>query len=108
MLGANNVVHNVTVRGGTIGVASVDGYNNVLVENNLSALNGWGNFNIRSNNSVFVCNTFNDDDHPCTTPDGRKFLNGCETAGWVCLQCNQNLIAYNHCENSGDCYYMSG
>ncbi|MBI4671345.1 MAG: right-handed parallel beta-helix repeat-containing protein [Chloroflexi bacterium] len=108
LLGANNVVHDVTVRGGTIGIASVDGYNNVLVENNLSDLNGWGNFNIRSNNSVFVGNTFNRDDHPCTTPDGRKFENGCETAGWVCLQCANNLVVNNHCEASGNCYYMSG
>jgi hypothetical protein len=108
LLGANNVVHDVTVRGGTIGIASVDGYNNTFVENNLSDLNGWGSFNIRSNNSVFVGNTFNRDDHPCTTPDGRKFESGCETAGWVCLQCAQNLIANNHCEYSGNCYYMSG
>ncbi len=106
--GANNVVHDTTVRGGTIGVASVDGYNNFLVGNNLSDLNGWGNFNIRSRNSVFAGNTFNRDDHPCTTPDGRKFENGCETAGWVCLQCEQNLIANNHCEYSGNCYYLSG
>lgn len=108
LLGANNVVHDTTVRGGTIGVATVDGYNNVLVGNNLSDLNGWGNFNIRSRNSVYSGNTFNRDDHPCTTPDGRKFENGCETAGWVCLQCGNNLIANNHCEASGNCYYMSG
>ena len=108
LLGANNLVHDTTVRGGTIGIATVDGYNNVLVGNNLSDLNGWGNFNIRSRSSVFAGNTFNRDDHPCTTPDGRKFENGCETAGWVCLQCAQNLIADNHCEASGNCYYMSG
>lgn len=108
LLGNNNVVHATTVRGGTIGVASVDGYNNFFVGNNLSDLNGWGNFNLRSRNSVFVGNTFNRDDHPCVTPDGRKFENGCETAGWVCLQCEQNLIANNHCEYSGNCYYLSG
>lgn len=108
LLGANNVVHDTTVRGGTIGVATVDGSNNVLVGNHLSDLNGWGNFNIRSRSSVFAGNTFNRDDHPCTTPDGRKFENGCETAGWVCLQCEQNLIANNHCEYSGNCYYLSG
>lgn len=108
LLGANNVIHDTTVRGGTIGVATVDGYNNVLVGNQLSDLNGWGNFNLRSRNSVFSGNTFNRDDHPCTTPDGRTFENGCETAGWVCLQCAQNLIADNHCEYSGNCYYLSG
>ncbi|OQY87194.1 MAG: hypothetical protein B6D41_12125, partial [Chloroflexi bacterium UTCFX4] len=70
LLGSNNVVHDTTVRGGTIGAASVDGYNNFFIGNNLSDLNGWGNFNIRSRNSVFVGNTFNRDDHPCVTPDG--------------------------------------
>lgn len=108
LLGNHNVVHDTTVRGGTIGVATVDGSDNFLVGNNLSDLNGWGNFNLRSRNSVFVGNAFNRDDHPCTTPDGRKFENGCETAGWVCLQCEQNLIADNRCEYSGNCYYLSG
>ncbi len=108
LLGANNVVHNTTVSGGTIGVATVDGYNNIVVGNNLSDLNGWGSFNIRSNNSVFAGNRFDRDNHGCVTPDGRTFEHGCETAGWVCLQCNQNLIANNHCEYSGNCYYLSG
>lgn len=108
LLGANNLVHDVTVRGGTIGIATVDGYNNTLVENNLSDLNGWGSFNIRSANSVYVGNQFNRDNHGCTTPDGNKFEHGCETAGWVCLQCNNNLVLRNHCEASGNCYYMSG
>jgi hypothetical protein len=86
----------------------VDGYNNTLVANNLSDLNGWGSFNIRSNNSVYAGNVLNRDNHGCTTPDGHKFEHGCETAGWVCLQCSQNLIANNHCEYSGNCYYLSG
>lgn len=108
VLGRNNVIHNVTARGGTIGIATVDGYNNTLVENNLSDLNGWGSFNIRSNNSVFAGNRFDRDNHGCATPDGRTFEHGCETAGFVCLQCAQNLIANNHCEYSGNCYYLSG
>jgi len=78
------------------------------VENNLSDLNGWGSFNIRSTNSVFVGNRFDRDNHGCTTPDGRTFEHGCETAGWVCLQCSQNMIVNNHCEYSGNCYYLSG
>lgn len=108
LLGSHNVVHDVTARGGTIGIASVDGVNNVLVGNNLSDLNGWGSFNLRSHNSVFVGNRFDRDNHGCTTPDGRVFEHGCETAGWVCLQCANNLVAQNHCEASGNCYYMSG
>lgn len=108
VLGSSNVIHDITVRGGTIGVASVDGYNNTFVENNLSDLNGWGSFNIRSHNSVFVSNRFDRDNHGCTTADGHKFEHGCETAGWVCLQCAENLIADNHCEYSGNCFYLSG
>ncbi|HZQ09000.1 MAG TPA: right-handed parallel beta-helix repeat-containing protein [Anaerolineae bacterium] len=106
--GSNTVIHNVKVRGGTIGVATVNGTNNALVDNDLSDLNGWGSYNLRSSNSVFVGNRFERDDHGCTTPDGRKFKSGCETSGWVCLQCNNNLIARNHCVASGNCYYMSG
>lgn len=106
--GSNSTVHNVTVRGGTIGVAMVNGHNNFLLDSELSDLNGWGSFNIRSANSYFVGNTFNRDNHGCTTPDGFKFEHGCETAGWVCLACNNNVIARNHCEASGNCYYMSG
>jgi hypothetical protein len=106
--GSNTVIHNVRVRGGTIGVATVNGRNNLLAASDLSHLNGWGSFNLRSVNSYYVGNTFNHDNHACTTPDGFKFEHGCETAGWVCLACTNNLIARNHCEVGGNCYYMSG
>ncbi len=106
--GSNSTVHGVTVRGGTIGVATVDGRVNYLIDNQLNDLNGWGSFNVGSNGSYFVGNTWNRENHGCTTPDGRKFLTGCETSGWVCLNCQANVIARNHCELSGNCYYMSG
>jgi hypothetical protein len=106
--GSNTTIHGVTVRGGTIGIATVNGTNNVLADNNLSDLNGWGSFNLRSHNSVFIGNRLDRDNHGCTTPDGHKFEHGCETAGWVCLQCANNLVVRNHCEASGNCYYMSG
>lgn len=106
--GSSNTIHEVTVRGGTIGVATVNARGNYVVGNDLSDLNGWGSFNLRSANSYFVGNTFNRDNHGCTTPDGFKFEHGCETAGWVCLACSGNVIARNHCEGSGNCYYMSG
>ncbi len=106
--GANSTVHRVTVRGGTIGIATVLGRSNNIIENQLSDLNGWGSFNIGSVGSYFVGNTLNRDNHGCTTPDGRKFLHGCETAGWVCLGCTSNVIARNRCELSANCYYMSG
>lgn len=106
--GSGTVIHNVRVRGGTIGVATLNGRSNYLIGNDLSYLNGWGSFNIASVDSYFIGNTFNYNNHGCTTPHGRKFEHGCETAGWVCLACRNNLIARNHCELSGNCYYMSG
>jgi hypothetical protein len=106
--GSNSTIHAVTVRGGTIGVATVDGRANKIIDNQLSDLNGWGSFNVNSVGSYFVGNVLNRDNHGCTTPDGRNFLSGCETSGWVCLGCSANVIASNHCELSANCFYMSG
>jgi hypothetical protein len=106
--GSSSVVHGVTVHGGTIGIATVNGRGNYIVDNQLSDLNGWGSFNVSSVNSYFVGNVLNRENHPCTTPDGFKFEHGCETAGWVCLACSSNVIARNHCESSANCFYMSG
>ena len=106
--GTDTTIHGVTVRGGTIGIATVNGRNNKFIENVLNDLNGWGSFNISSRDSYFVGNYWNGEDHGCTTPDGRKFLSGCETSGWVCLGCIANIVARNSCENSANCFYMSG
>jgi hypothetical protein len=106
--GSNTTIHRVTVRGGTIGIATMNGRNNYIIDNNLSDLNGWGSYNWASRESYFVGNTLDRNNHGCTTPDGRKFLTGCETAGWVCLGCTMNVIANNYCELSGNCFYMSG
>lgn len=106
--GSNSIIHGVTVKGGTIGIASVGGRSNYILENQLSDLNGWGSFNIGSVGSYYVGNVMNRDNHACTTPDGRKFLHGCETSGWVCLGCSANVVARNHCELSANCFYMSG
>lgn len=106
--GSFSVIHSVTVHGGTIGVATVNGTGNYVLDNQLSNLNGWGIFNIGSTGGYFVGNTLNYENHGCTTPDGFKFLHGCETAGWVCLGCSSNLIARNHCQGSANCFYMSG
>jgi hypothetical protein len=106
--GSQTTIHGVTVRGGTIGVATVDGKSNYVIENQLSDLNGWGSFNVNSVGSYFVANTLDRNNHACTTPDGRKFAHGCETAGWVCLACSHNVIARNRCDSSANCFYMSG
>lgn len=106
--GSHSTIHAVTVHGGTIGVATVNGVGNNLLDSQLSDLNGWGSFNIGAKDSYFVGNTINNENHGCTTPDGFKFLHGCETSGWVCLACTGNVIARNHCEGSANCFYMSG
>ncbi|MCX7840398.1 MAG: hypothetical protein N2559_13245, partial [Anaerolineae bacterium] len=104
----DSTVRNVTVRGGTIGIATVDGRNNYILDNELNGLNAWGSFNVNSVASYFVNNQLHRNNHGCTTPDGRRFLSGCETAGWVCISCAGNHIIGNKCELSGNCYYMSG
>lgn len=106
--GSYSTIHSVTVHGGTIGVATVNGFGNYILDNQLSDLNGWGIFNIGAAGGYFVGNILNRENHGCTTPDGFKFLHGCETAGWVCLGCSGNIIARNHCEGSANCFYMSG
>ena len=106
--GSNTTIRRVTVRGGTIGVATLNGRNNFIVDNTLTDLNGWGSYNWASRESYFIGNDFSRNNHGCTTPDGRKFLSGCETAGWVCLGCTLNIITQNYCELSGNCFYMSG
>lgn len=106
--GSHSTIHSVTVHGGTIGIATVDGIGNYILDNQLSDLNGWGVFNSGSKDSYFVGNVVNRENHGCTTPDGFKFLHGCETSGWVCLACSGNVVARNHCESSANCFYMSG
>ena len=106
--GSNSTIHGVTVRGGTIGIATVNGRGNKILENQLSDLNGWGSFNQGATETYFVGNTWSRDNHGCTSPDGRKFPHGCETSGWVCLGCVANFIIYNQCQLSSNCFYMSG
>jgi hypothetical protein len=104
----NTTVRGVSVRGGTIGIASIDGHDNKFLDNELNDLNGWGSFNVNSTGAYFVNNQLHRNNHGCTTPDGVKYLHGCETAGWVCLGCNLNIIVSNKCELSANCYYMNG
>jgi hypothetical protein len=106
--GSNSLVRNVTVRGGMIGIATTNGRRNYILENQLSDVNGWGSFNSKSTESYFVGNEWSRVNHGCTTPDGNKYLHGCETAGWICLACAGNVIARNQCTGSANCYYMSG
>lgn len=105
---SNSTVRGVTVRGGTIGIATTDGRNNYILDNELNDMNGWGSFNVGSVGTYFVNNQLHRNNHACTTPDGQKYPSGCETAGWVCIGCAGNQIISNKCELSGNCFYMSG
>ena len=104
----NSTVRGVTVRGGTIGIATVDGKGNNLLDNELNDLNGWGSFNWNSTGAYFVNNQWHRNNHACVTPAGEKYSHGCETSGWVCLGCNQNFIISNRCELSANCFYING
>lgn len=104
----NSTVNNVAVRGGTIGIATVDGRDNHIINNQLNDLVGWGSYNWGSIGSYFVGNEFSRINHGCKTPDGKTFKDGCETAGWVCINCTGNAITRNRCELSGNCFYING
>lgn len=106
--GSNSVIRSVTVRNGMIGIATNSGRRNYILENQLSDVNGWGSYNVGSTESYFIGNEWSRVNHGCVGSDGRKYDYGCETSGWVCLACNQNIIAHNQCTGSANCYYMNG
>lgn len=107
--GTTNVsVISSTVSSGVIGVASVHGSNNKIVNNNLSNLNGWGAYLFYSDNSVVLGNALNDITRSCMGPDGASFTSGCESAGIAVIRSETNLFVNNHCERSSDCIYASG
>jgi Periplasmic copper-binding protein (NosD) len=104
----NVTVVSSTVSKGTIGVASVHGSNNKIINNNLSNLNGWGAFLSWSDNNAVVGNTLNNVTRSCMGPDGASFTTGCESAGIAAVKAQANLIVNNHCERSSNCVYASG
>ncbi len=104
----NSGVASTVVSGGTTGVAVSHGSNNVLLNNNLSELNGWGILLLYTANNYFVGNTTNHVNRPCTDPDGNYLQSGCESSGIAAIQVNNSLFYNNHCERSGNCIYASG
>jgi len=104
----NVAVVDSTVSRGTIGVASVHGSNNKIVDNNLSNLNGWGAFLFWSDNNAVVGNTLNNETRSCNGPQGGNFTTGCESAGIAAIRAQSNLLVSNHCDHSSNCIYASG
>ena len=104
----NVAVISSTVSSGAIGVASVHGAGNKIMNNNLSNLNGWGAFLFYSDYNAVVGNTLNNVIRSCMGPDGRTFTSGCESAGVAAVRANSNFFVNNHCEHSSNCIYASG
>lgn len=95
------------IAGGIVGVAAEHVRGLKLINNRLDDSSGWGSYNFAVAASYFVGNTFSRDNRSCTT-DAGYLPTGCESSGWVCIACTQNIIAKNFCTNSGNCYYMNG
>jgi|GEM_PF-3128653 hypothetical protein len=96
------------IAGGVAGVAAEHVRGLKLLNNRLDNATGWGSYNFAVEDSVFAGNSVSNANRSCNTPDGGYLASGCESAGWVCIACQKNIIARNTCSNSGDCYYMNG
>ncbi len=96
------------IAGGVAGVAAERVRGLKLVNNRLDHSSGWGSYNFDVTDSYFIGNSWSNDNRSCTTPEGGYLPTGCESAGWLCIACQKNIIARNTCTNSGDCFYMNG
>lgn len=108
LLGSKNTVMNSHLSGGVIGIASVNGRGNKLLNNELSGFSGWGIFAVAPVSSAFIGNTLQDINRGCTDPSGRFFAGGCESAGMLLMGADTNIIANNACARSGNCFYLNG
>lgn len=104
---ADTTIMDSDIAGGVAGIAAEHVRGLKLVNNRLDDSSGWGSYNYAVRDSFFVGNTFSRDNRSCMTNDG-YLPTGCESSGWVCIACTQNIIAKNFCTSSGNCYYMNG
>lgn len=104
---SDTTVMDSDIAGGVAGIAAERVTGLKLIRNKLDDSSGWGSYNFAVEASYFVENTFNRDNRSCTTDSG-FFPTGCESSGWVCIACKENVITKNFCVNSGNCYYMNG
>lgn len=103
----NTTIMDADIAGGVAGIAAERVRGLKLINNRLDDNSGWGSYNFAVEESYFVGNTMSRDNRACNT-DGGYLPSGCESAGWLCIACQQNVIAKNFCVNSGDCFYMNG
>lgn len=106
--GSSQTVMNSQISGGVVGIATLNGRGNRILNNQLTGLSGWGIFGVGATNSAFVGNTLQDINRACTDPDGHFYLAGCESAGMLLMGADTNIIANNTCARSGNCYYLNG
>ena len=105
---ARSIVRDVTVTGGTNGIATLDGADNFFINNRLQYQSGWATYARFAVRNYFMGNAFNYSNRSCTGPDRKFYQNGCETAGWLCISCVDVMLADNECRLSGNCYYANG
>ncbi len=106
--GSNNTVMNSAISGGVIGIATLNGRGNKILNNQITHLTGWGIFGVGATNSAFVGNTIQDINRACLAPSGQFFTGGCESAGMLLMGADTNIIANNVCARSGNCFYLNG
>lgn len=104
---SDTTVMDSDIAGGVAGIAAERVKGLKLIRNRLDDSSGWGSYNFAVESSYFVENTFSRDNRSCTTDSG-FFPTGCESSGWLCIACAQNIVTKNFCVNSGNCYYMNG
>ncbi len=103
----NTTIMDSDIAGGVAGIAAERVRGLKLINNRLDDNSGWGSYNFAVESSYFVGNTMSRDNRACNT-EGGYLPTGCESAGFLCIACQQNIIAKNFCVNSGDCFYMNG
>lgn len=101
------MIMDTDIAGGVVGIAAERVNGIKLINNRLDDSSGWGSYNFAVESSYFVGNSWSRDNRACTT-DGGYLPTGCESAGFLCIACQQNIIAKNFCVNSGDCFYLNG
>lgn len=106
--GSNSTVMNSVIRGGVVGIATVNGRGNKFLNNQITNLSGWGILAIAPTNSAFVGNVLQDINRSCTDPGGKFYAAGCESAGMLLMGADTNIIANNTCARSGNCFYLNG
>lgn len=106
---SNSLVSDVTVSGGVSGLAIIEGTDNYIINNRFLYQTGWSSYNRSIRRTQFMGNAFHYANRSCKSPTGKGFFNsGCETAGWVCIDCRDILLVDNECRASGNCYYVNG